>query len=92
MTITELQSLPDTEVTDLMLANVFPNWKVTHRTSLGFRGEANDPTRCPLRQTKCDDCRWFAGHETKGCDGIVGSSLPTCCGLMMLSSDQQEGR
>lgn len=87
MTSVMLDALPDSKVNDLMLSLVHPQWEQTHCTSLGMRGEAHIilPERCPLKQSKCDDCRWFAGHRTIGSDGTVGSILPACCGLLLLS-------
>jgi hypothetical protein len=91
MTITELEAMSDRDVTELKLKDVFPRWKETHQVSLGFRGEANYPTRCPLSKNQCDDCRWFAGCETIGAAGVLGECLPACCGLLLLSA-QPEGR
>jgi hypothetical protein len=87
--INELQSLSERDVNVLMLKDVFPNWTETHRVFLGFRSEAHNPTRCPLKLKMCDDCRWFAGCETKGAAGVLGECLPACCGLLLLASPPQ---
>lgn len=88
---TKLNAVSNAEASKMMLDIVFPNWQQTHETQLGFRGEAHllSNKACPLGEKRCDDCRWFAGHETAGSGGFLGSILPACCGLILIPKLQE---